>query len=76
MKVDGIARQPDMHLPVPLPNLDPAESRLGGENLLGPPLGNAIVATLDHFHRCDMTVAIQELASVSVHHGGDLPLYF
>jgi hypothetical protein len=73
MKLERVARQPDMHVPVPLPDLNAAESWLGGENLLGPALGNAVVAALDYFDRRDMTVAVQEIASVGVHHGDNLP---
>jgi hypothetical protein len=56
---DGIARHFDVHAPPRLPNLDPAECRSRGENLLGPSLGNAIVSALDYFHPRDMTVRIQ-----------------
>jgi len=73
MKLDRVARQPDMHAPVPLPDLNAAESRWCGENLLGPAVGNAIVAAPDYFTRRDTTVDVQEIASVGVHHGDDLP---
>jgi hypothetical protein len=71
---DGIARHFGVHAPPRLPNLDPAECRSRGENLLGPSLGNAIVAALDYFHPRDMTVRIQQIASVGVHHGVGPPL--
>src|SRR6266481_8987636 len=69
MMGDRIARHFDVHAPPRLPNLDPAECRSRVENLLGPSLGNAIVAACDYFQPRDMTVRIQQIASVGVHHG-------
>jgi len=74
MMGDRIARHFDVHAPPRLPNLDPAECRSRVENLLGPSLGNAIVAACDYFQPRDMTVRIQQIASVGVHHGVGPPL--
>ena len=72
VNADGVARYFDMHAPIPLPNLDPAKSRLRVENLFGPLHGGAIIAALDDFHGRDMRARIQEIASVGMHHGVDL----
>ena len=64
-----------MDASIALPNLDPAINRSRVENLLSSSLGNAVVAAFDYFHLRDMTARIQEIASVGMHLGVDLPRF-